>query len=176
MKKILIVAALFLLAAGCTSNNASNSTGTSDNIDLTQSYANSADHYTFKYPDGYQVRGFEGSGVFVPIKTDSSEAIVTKKGDDNGIFSVDDNAGIQQLSPDALKAAIQPPFKVSDYSISPVNIAGVQGYKLQYIGSTQDVKSDFYYVQEPGQKILAVTVVKNDQVAQEILNSISFTQ
>jgi hypothetical protein len=175
MKKLFIAAAIFLLAAGCTANRTNNSTTDSNSINLTQAYSNSADHYVFKYPDGYQVRGFEGFGAFVPIKSDSSQVLVTKNGDDNVIFAVNDTVPIQQLSSDNLKATIQSPFKTADYSISRVNIAGVQGYKLQYIGSGENVKSDFYYVQKPGQKVLAITVTKNNQIAQKTLDSFSFT-
>ncbi len=182
MKKFFIIISVTLLAVGCSKNTAKNqqppTVPTTTQNTLVHTYTNTKLKYAFQYPDGYDVRGFEGFGVMVPVTPISTQVMVIKTGGDNGsIFGVREDNSIIQLDKNAVEKGVGSPFptfRQGDYSIDAVTIGGITGYKLSYHGSDQGVVSDFYYIQKPGGKVLDITVIKNNTNAQQMLNSFTF--
>lgn len=188
MRKTLIVVSLLFLATACTeassstktssssgSTPAANSTAAAANLD--QSYSNTADGYSYSYPNGYTVEGTNDYGSSATITPTAAASNVEQNNSTNIVFSVTEEPDIQDLSADTIQQYLAGAYvNATDYTVTPAKVAGVSGFEVTDDISADSVASDFYYVQNGNGTTLELVVQKNNPVATAIFNSVTFNQ
>ena len=132
-----------------------------------KTYTNIEGNYSFQYTDSVKIVSVDEEGGNIPV-SNNSNVVYVQYGNLGSVFSITNYHATLNLSLDGLKYQFAVPF-----TLSSVKIVGVDGYKIIF-SNTNGVVSDFYFF-EHGDQIFKITVLKNNDIANQILSTFKFT-
>jgi hypothetical protein len=177
MKKLLFTLPIVLLiAAGCnnvtkSSTVISTSSDVKPQINLTQTYTNVNEDYTYKFPDNYLVMSTADNSGLAPVTSNSTSSYVMQSDTRSMVFSVNITnitSFTQQYINDFATSEL--PAKTA-VSLTAVQVGNMSGFKATYDAATDALPSDRYYFQNQAKNVLELVVLKNNSVSAAILDS-----
>lgn len=169
MTKLLICLPCLIIAAACEVGDRP----TNKTTWLDRRYVNIRDNYSYRYPTGYEVKGFTDYGNVTSSTPQDSSTGVEANGSAEFVFQVTEppmsDAALtpQRINDELAKNGLDP----AKYTISPVRIAGFPGFKVVHNFSTDSVGSTFYEVQLRTGRIIGLVIATNSAVAEAIFDS-----
>ncbi len=175
-KGAVLLALVWLMAIACNAKQYSQRPITPHRgVVFTHSYTNITNKYHFQYPDGYELKSADDAGNERPATNKSPEIHINKGTEQYYIFRMA-IIPLNTLSESAIKTRFSNLIDPQDIHVTSAQIGGIAAYQVSFDSRVHGVVSDFYFVQKPGQGILEITVLRNNDVAQQIFKSVSFTK
>lgn len=138
-----------------------------NNVDLTKkTYINDKFNYSFEYPSEYNV--FKISDAPEEFaKGDEPNVSVRKNSKDNGVFSIM-YKGENVLNSDSIKMQFE---SLEKEDIDIISVTD-KIYKVEFKKPDPYIISDFYYVNNSKNQTFSITVLKGNDVGNEIFSSL----
>lgn len=135
---------------------------TTDETANWKTYENTANFYSFKYPDSTTLNSWTGQGDDSSITADAATIHAYELGKTGYIVEISDLSTNQTIT-DYISS------NWKDKTMAEVVVAGTNGYKVE-VGSV-----DYYYVEKNGKKI-QINIVKNNSTASKIFTTFKFSK
>ncbi len=172
MRKFIILLVVVVgVAAYSYTVNRNDDKGSEVLVELSNSYSNARHQYTFEYPEEYEVRGFSEAGGDIEVSQDSVAVGVREIGSTEFIFGVSE-ANMSDITESSIESTFTT-TSPEDITVTTTELDGRTASKAVIKGD--DVVTDFYYVQN-GDKVLSVTVAKNNDNSRAIFESLTWTE
>ena len=130
-------------------------------------YMNSKYNYELRYPSDMKVASFDGMGVYGKVDAQSDAVYLTGPAGDFVDINI---ANLSALSPEKLRELFAT-IPQKDITITAVLISGLSGYKVVI---AENITTDFYFVNKPGEHTLDISVAKNSALALGVLTTIKY--
>lgn len=162
---MLLAPLIALVAVGCSAHH--NNTQPDEQL---QVYKNAVNNYSFTYSSQYKLFSADDNGYSIPATDTAGSISVKKDSASDAIFGVN-VTGLGELSENSIKSqfgATNP----ADISIRTAQVGGSPGYEAILSSSVPGITSNFYFVKDSNNGVLAITVDKNNPEAQTIFESL----